>query len=87
MHHHPRAHSGSGTMPRLRARHLRKRGLLRGLLRQVRRHPFAAGAAVAALGWLLGGDHERHEASRPRRARRAQKPGAGRAINGEASHG
>jgi hypothetical protein len=76
-----------GRTPRLHAHHRRKGGLLRGLLQQVRRHPFAAGAAVAAVGWLFGGDHERREASRPRRATRAQKPGAGRAIDGEASHG
>lgn len=87
MHHHSRAHDGSGRTPRLRARHRRKGGLLRGLLRQAWRHPLAFGATVAAVGWLLGGDNERHEPARARRAARVQASGAGRAINGEASHG
>lgn len=87
MHQHSRAHDGSGRTPRLGARHRRKGGLLRGLLRQARRHPLAIGAAVAAAGWLLGGDNEQHEPARARRATRVQGPGAGRAINGEASHG
>lgn len=84
MHHHSRTHDGSGRRPRLRARHRKKGGMLRGLPGQVRRHPLAIGAAVA--GWLLG-DNEQHEPARMRRATRVQAFGAGRAIYGEASHG
>jgi hypothetical protein len=87
MHHHSLAHDGSGRTPRLRARHRTKGGLLRGRLRQVRRHPLASGAALAAVGWLLSGGNERHEPARVRRAARSQVSGAGSAINGEASHG
>ena len=88
MHHtHSQAHNGSGRTPRLRARHRQKGGLLRSLLRQVRRHPLATGAVIAAAGWLLSGDNERHEPARVRRAARVQPSGAGRAMNGEASHG
>lgn len=91
MHPHSRAHDGRGRTPRPRARHRRKGGPLRGLLRQAWRHPVAFGATVAAVGWLLGGDNRtpinRHEPARARRAVRSQASGAGRAINGEASHG
>lgn len=87
MHHtHSRTRNGSGRTPRLRARHRTKGGMLRGLLRQARRHPLTTGAAIAALGWLLS-DNERHEPARTRRAARSQVSGAGSAINGEASHG
>lgn len=85
--HHTHPHEGSGRTPRLRARYRKKGGLLRGLFRQVRRHPLAAGGAIAAAGWLLGGDNDRHESARVRRAARSQVSGAGSAINGEASHG
>lgn len=88
MHRHARMHNGSGITPRLRARHREKGGLLRGLLQQARRHPLAIGAAVAAVGWLLGSGNQRNEPVRARRAiGNAQGSGAGRAINGEASHG
>lgn len=89
MHHsHSRTHNGSGVTPRLRARGREKGGLMRGLFRQVQRHPFAAGALMAAVGWLLSGSNEQHEPARTRRASgRANTSGAGRAMNGEARHG
>lgn len=84
---HSRVHSGRGRTPRPRARQLRKGGLLRGLPWQVRRGSPGAAVAIATTDWLGGGNNERHERGRARRVRRAQASGAGRAFNGEASHG